>query len=190
MFHGLSDISIYLIIFLNHFIFLVVPEWCSKKKIKVTYNWQQQVSTSLIHDQEYNSFKYIKGSLRKTRTIIKMSNLWNTYNSEFQITLKRTRELLSQKQTTSKESLKTIESLKFDLENLLKNLDLESGNSQEERNLLRSMLSTMSFWQSKSEESCWEMEENTHLTRTMTWLIVFWTKTASCWQKQETVWVT
>ncbi|KAL6930419.1 related to t-SNARE VTI1 [Hanseniaspora guilliermondii] len=66
-----------------------------------------------------------------------MSNLWNTYNSEFQITLKRTRELLSQKQTITKESVKTIESLKFDLENLLKNLDLESGNSQEERNLLR-----------------------------------------------------
>ncbi|KAF0274762.1 hypothetical protein FOG51_00394 [Hanseniaspora uvarum] len=67
-----------------------------------------------------------------------MNNLWNTYNSEFQITLKRTRELLSQQQNNiTNDSIKTIESLKFDLENLLKNLDLESGNSQEERNLLR-----------------------------------------------------
>lgn len=67
-----------------------------------------------------------------------MNSLWNTYNSEFQIVLKRTKQLLEgQHETVTKDTLNTVESLKLDLENLIKNLELESENNQQQRNTIR-----------------------------------------------------
>lgn len=67
-----------------------------------------------------------------------MNSLWNTYNSEFQIVLKRTKQLLEgQHETITKDTLNTVESLKLDLENLIKNLELESENNQQQRNTIR-----------------------------------------------------
>lgn len=67
-----------------------------------------------------------------------MNSLWNTYNSEFQIVLKRCRQFLEgQQETITKETLNTVESLKLDLENLIKNLELESDNDQQQRNTIR-----------------------------------------------------
>ncbi|OBA27745.1 hypothetical protein HANVADRAFT_52170 [Hanseniaspora valbyensis NRRL Y-1626] len=67
-----------------------------------------------------------------------MNSLWNTYNSEFQIVLKRCRQFLEgQQETITRETLNIVESLKLDLENLIKNLELESDNDQQQRNTIR-----------------------------------------------------
>ncbi|XBW34673.1 hypothetical protein QEN19_000240 [Hanseniaspora menglaensis] len=67
-----------------------------------------------------------------------MNSLWNTYNSEFQIVLKRIKQLLEgHQEAITKETLNTVESLKLDLENLIKNLELESENNHQQRNIIR-----------------------------------------------------